>query len=210
MKKQKMLLPALLLGLGLMVSCTPYTEEDNYLEVIGEYEQQTPEAGYRLNLSYNGPVELRDKFTAWADSMKKEVPSMVKSNENIYLNYMPEQMGKKISKDMYQTSVTYLLTVNDSAMYSNITQDLLKKNLPFNLNVMGTFIDPARKVKLQHTMMQKALENAKAKLALMSDEGKDYEIVSVEELDNTTPYGPEYDDFNRRMITRLKVKAKLQ
>lgn len=27
-------------------------------------------------------------------------------------------------------------------------------------------------------------------------------------MDNTVPYGPEYNDFNRRMVSRLRVKAR--
>lgn len=212
MKKHHVLSIIVMLGLGTLAGCQPIEEapEQNYLEVIGEYEQQTPEAGYRLNLSYNGPIGLRDKFMKWADSVQQVIPSMVKTNEGIFLNYMPEQMGKKINKDMYQTSVTYLLTVADSALYSEITSDLIRRNIPFNLNVMGTFMDPDQKAGLQQQMLQKAIENAKAKIGFMSGDGRAYEIVGIEELDNTTPYGPEYYDFNRRMITRLKVKARIK
>ena len=108
---------------------------DNYLEVIGQHEQQMPEAGYRLNLSYNGPMDKRDEFVAWADSLRQKVPGMVKTNESIYVNYMPDQMGRNVSKDMYQTSVTYLLTIEDSTLYNQISEDLLQHNFPFSINI---------------------------------------------------------------------------
>ncbi|MFD2515101.1 SIMPL domain-containing protein [Pontibacter locisalis] len=213
MKKINSIGLVLILSVAAFAGCQVREREEanqDYLEVIGEYEQQTPEAGYRLNLSYNGPIEQREKFLKWADSVKQVVPSMVKMNEGIYLNYMPEQMGKKISRDMYQTSVTYLLTVSDSSLYSSLTEDLLERNIPFNLNVMGTFMEPEQKTKLQHQMLQKAMENARAKLDFMISDGREYEIIGIEELDNTTPYGPEYYDFNRRMVARVKVKASLK
>ncbi|HEY4650739.1 MAG TPA: SIMPL domain-containing protein [Pontibacter sp.] len=186
------------------------TDDERYLEVIGEYDQATPDAGYKLNLSYNGPMEMRQKFQVWADSLQKELPGMVKTNDNIYLNYMPEQMGKRITKDMYQVGVTYLVNVADSATYQRIADDLLKRNVPFSLNMMGTFIDPAKKIAVQKEILAKALDNAKAKLDfLKADNNKTYEIVSIEELDNIQPYGPDYYDFNRRMVARVKVKARL-
>ncbi|MCC9138612.1 hypothetical protein ACFSKU_03015 [Pontibacter silvestris] len=82
---------------------------------------QTPEGGYRLNLSYNGPLDMRNQFITWVDSLQQKVPSMVKMNENIYVNYMPEQMGRKVNKNMFQTSVSYNLIVQDSSMYDSIT-----------------------------------------------------------------------------------------
>jgi hypothetical protein len=210
MKKRPIPILALALGLLALGSCQQKTDhEDKYFEVIGEYEQQTPEAGYRLNLSYNGPIDKRDEFVAWADSLKQKVPNMVKTNEGIFVNYMPEQAGKKIRKDMYQTNVTYLLTVADSTLYGQLTKDLLKRDFAFNINVMGVYLDPASKAKLQQDMMQKALDNAKTKLDFLTGKDRAYEIVSIEELDNNTPYGPEYYDYNRKMVARLKVKAEL-
>ncbi len=200
-----------LLGLGALSSCETRSaaEEENYLQVIGEYEQQMPEAGYRLNLSYNGPMHMRPAFTRWADSLQQVVPSMVLMNDNTYLNYMPEQMGQeKIRPGMFQTSVTYNLVVPDSATYGRIIQSALDHNFPFNMNVTGTFVEPERKQELQQELMQKALENAKAKLNFLSGEKK-YEVVGVEELDNMQPYGPEYYEFNRKMLARVKVKARL-
>lgn len=204
---------ALLLALGALSGCeTRQAEgEATYLEVIGEHEQQMPEAGYRLNLSYNGPLDKRDQFVAWADSLKKTVPSMAKTNESIYLNYMPEQMGLPVTRAMYQTNVTYLLNAADSALYNRITNDLLRRNFPFNVNVLGAYLEPAQKTELQQQMMQKALDNAKTKLGYLSaPTNRTYQIVSMEELDSATPYGPEYYDYNRRLMMRIKVKARLQ
>ncbi len=213
MKKHTLLALSLATSISLLSSCDNRNTatEENYIEVIGEYEQPTPDAGYRLNLSYNGPISMRDKFQKWADSLQQKFPSMVKTNENIFMNYMPEQMGPKINKNMFQVGVSYILTVSDTAAYNQITRDALKRNFPFNVNVMGTFVEPGKRLAIQKEMMQKAIENAKSKIETLSG-GTDrkYEIVVIEELDNTTPYGPEYYDFNRRMIARIKVKAQLQ
>ncbi|MCC9166301.1 hypothetical protein [Pontibacter harenae] len=122
---------------------------------------------------------------------------------------MPEQMGKKVDNDMFQTNVTYMLTVSDSSLYNQISQDLLRRNLPFNVNVMGTFMESNQKVEIQQQMMQQAMENAKTKLKAMVGEGRDYQVVRIEELDLSVQMGPEYYEYNRRMIARLKVKAKL-
>lgn len=185
-------------------------EEERYLQVIGEYEQAMPDGGFRLNLSYNGPMSLRKKFDTWADSMQKVLPGMVKTNDNIYINYMPEQMGKKITDDMFQVGVGYNLTVADSTTYSQITKDLLRQNIPFSLNMTGAFVEPGKKVGIQKEMLQKAIENAKVKLDfLKGDSSSTYEIISIEELDNQQPYGPDYYDYNRRMATRVKVRAQL-
>lgn len=97
--------------------------QEDYLEVIGEHEQSMPDAGYRLNLCYNGPMGMRNKFMEWADSLRKQVPDMVLTSENIYIHYMPEQIGQeKIRPEIYQTSVSYNITVADSAMYGRIMQ----------------------------------------------------------------------------------------
>lgn len=189
--------------------CDIRNTDQEYIEVIGEAETQTPEAGYRLNLSYNGPLDLRSHFAEWIDSLQQRVPSMVKMNDNIYVNYMPEQMGKNINKDMFQTSVSYNLIVSDSSMYNRITKDLLKRNLPFNVNVSGTVFEPEKKVALQNELLQQALNNAKAKLANLTQDGRKYEVVGIEELDSKQPFGPEYYDYNRVMIERVKVKAKI-
>lgn len=213
MKKMHLWLLALAGSATLLAGCGQRDladDDDHYLEVIGEYDQVTPDAGYKLNLSYNGPMEMRQKFQTWVDSLQQELPTMVKTNDNIYLNYMPEQMGKRVTPNMYQVGVTYMVNVADSATYQRIADQLLKRNIPFSLNMMGTFIDPAQKAKLQQELLGKALENAKTKLDfLKGDTSRTYEIVSVEELDNVAPYGPEYYEFNRRMMARVKVKARL-
>jgi hypothetical protein len=203
---------ALLVGMStLLSSCDMRSDtEEEYLEVIGEHEQTISDAGYRLNLSYNGPVNMRKSFLHWADSLQKVVPSMVLTNENIYFHYMPEQMAKeKIRPDMFQSSVSYNITVGDSAMYARIMKDVLDRNFPFSVNVSGTYLDQDRRRQVQQELMQKALENAKTKLNFLSKGADSYVIVGVEELDNTVPYGPEYNDFNRRMVSRLRVKARL-
>lgn len=214
MKKVSWNAAVLLAGLLAFGSCDtrrPATEGEEYIEVIGEYEAALPEAGFRLNLSFNGPLDLRDRFQQWADSLQQVTPGMVKVNDNIFLNYMPEQMGRKISRSQYQVGVTYTLQVEDSAAYNRITRDLLSRNLPFQLNVTGSYLEPERKAKLQQEMMQQALANARQKLDFLnSDTTRTYEIVSVEELDQTAPYGPEYYEYNRRAVSRLKVKARLK
>ncbi|MCC9166302.1 hypothetical protein [Pontibacter harenae] len=83
MKKMYFGALAFIMSLSTLCSCTSTDSEENYVEVIGEYEQQMPEAGYRLNLSYNGPLAMRDKFVVWADSLKRLVPTMAKTSENI-------------------------------------------------------------------------------------------------------------------------------
>ena len=112
---------------------------------------------------------------------------------------------------MYQVGVTYIVNVADSATYDQLAKDLLKRNIPFSLNMMGTFIDPKKKLALQQTILAKALDNAKAKLDFLKGgrPGSTYEIVSIEEMDNLQPYGPDYYDFNRRLAARVKVKARL-
>ena len=212
MKKLHVWVLALLAGAATLSGCQVRgEEEEEYLEVIGEYEQTMPDAGYRLNLSYNGPMSMRQQFMQWADSLQQEVPNMVLTNENIYINYMPEQMGQeKIRPGMFQSSVSYNVTVPDSATYGRIMRDALRHNFPFNVNVSGTFVDPAKRQELQRDLMQKAMENARAKLDFLSEGERAYEIVGVEELDNNQPYGPEYYDFNRRMVSRVKVKARLE
>ncbi|GAB3529759.1 hypothetical protein GCM10027443_09530 [Pontibacter brevis] len=211
MKKVNIWVLVLLAGFGALSSCQHRDEaQEDYIEVIGEHEQAMFDAGYRLNLSYNGPMDMRSKFMQWADSLQKQVPSMVLTSENIYLHYMPEQMGQeKIRPEMYQTSVSYNITVADSVMYGRIMQDVLRHKFPFSVNVSGTVLDPARRQQVQQELMQKALQNAKAKLGFLGKGEGSYRIVGVEELDNTVPYGPEYNDFNRRMVARLKVKARL-
>ncbi|WP_242920266.1 hypothetical protein [Pontibacter liquoris] len=201
---------AALLCLGSCNKNKPADTGDNYLQVIGEYEQQLPGAGYRLNLSYNGPVAMRHAFVAWADSLQNKVPDMVKSNESIYVNYMPGQTGMHIRKDMYQTNITYILTVADSSLYAHLTQDLLRRNFPFTINVVGAALDPAKKLAVQQHMLEQALVNARAKLGFLAGKEHLYKITSIEELDNTMPYGPEYYDFNRKMISRVKVRATLE
>lgn len=210
MKKQILWLALGMFALGLS-SCVKVEpdEQQDYLEVIGEAEMQTPDAGYKLNLTYNGPMGLRDSFVTWADSLQRKIPGMVKTSENIHINYMPEQAGQRINKDMYQTNISYMLHVQDSTTYSAITQDLLNRKIPFNLNVMGTFINPEEKAKLQRHLMEEALANAKSKLDFLNTGDKTYSITQVEELDHTVPYGPEYYDYNRKMVSRVKVKARL-
>jgi hypothetical protein len=103
-----------------------------------------------------------------------------------------------------------MLSVSDSATYTRMANDLLKRNIPFSLNMMGTFLEPEKRLAMQKAMLGKALENAKAELDfLKGDPDKTYEIVSIEEMDNIQPYGPDYYDFNRRMVARLKVRARL-
>ncbi len=212
MKKMNAWVLAALLGAATLSGCQTRTAnpEEDYLQVIGEFEQPMPEAGYRLSLTYNGPMNLRQEFIHWADSLREEVPSMMLTNDNTYFNYMPEQMAKeKIKPSMFQTSMTYNIVVPDSATYGRIIQSVLDNGFPFNLNVSGTFVEPAEKQKLQQELMQKALDNAKAKLNFLSGgEGK-YEIVGIEEMDNMQPYGPEYYEFNRKMASRVKVRARL-
>ena len=58
-------------------------------------------------------------------------------------------------------------------------------------------------------MLQQALNDAKIKLSFLAGQDRTYEIIGIEELDNTTPYGPEYYDFNRRKMARIRVKARL-
>ncbi|AKD05352.1 hypothetical protein PKOR_22760 [Pontibacter korlensis] len=208
MRKLNVWVLVALLGLGTLSACETRssTEEENYLQVIGEYEQSMPDAGYRLNLSYNGPMNMRARFTRWADSLQQVVPSMVLTSDNTYLNYMPEQMGQeKIKPSMFQTSVSYNIVVPDSATYGRIIQSALDHKFPFNVNVSGTFVEPERKQEL----MQKAMENARVKLNFLSGGAGSYEIVGVEELDNIQPMGPEYYEFNRKMVSRVKVKARL-
>lgn len=209
MKKLFELGATFILGALLLNGCQPMEADENYFEVIGEFEQSSPEAGYRLNLSYNGPLNQRDGFVKWVDSVKQQVPSMVKLSENIYVNYLPEEMNRRPARGDLQTSVSYMLTATDSTLYNRLAKDLLKRNLPFSLNVMGSYLDPDTRIKLQQEMMQKAVENARQKLEGLSGEGKTFEIVGIEELDNTVPYGPEYYDFNRRMVSRVKVKARV-
>ncbi|MBB6611744.1 SIMPL domain-containing protein [Pontibacter sp. Tf4] len=213
MKKMHLWLLVLAGSATLLAGCQQRDMDDDderYLEVIGEYEQVTPDAGYKLNLSYNGPMELRQKFQKWVDSLQQELPTMVKTNDNIYLNYMPEQMGKRVTPNMYQVGVTYMVNVADSATYQRIADQLLKRNIPFSLNMMGTFIDPAKKAEIQQQMLGKAIENAKTKLNFLKGDGsQSYEIISIEELDNVAPYGPEYYEYNRRMLSRVKVRARL-
>ncbi|MFD2247309.1 SIMPL domain-containing protein [Pontibacter ruber] len=201
--------------LGALSSCENQTitgGEQNYLEVIGEHEQTYEEAGYRINLAYNGPLSMRDRFQQWADSLQQKHPGMVKVNDNLFVNYMPEQMDKKISRSMFQVGVTYNLYVADTAVYNQITRDALRSGFPFSINVTGTYMSPARKIALQKDMMQKALDNAKTKLDYLSraSGNRAYTIVGVEELDANVPFGPEYYDYNRRAVSRLKVKARLE
>ncbi|GAB3831206.1 hypothetical protein GCM10028895_48280 [Pontibacter rugosus] len=153
-----LVLASLFVSILSVSSCsTPAGQEENYLHVIGEYEQPMPDAGFRLNLSYNGPMDMRQKFNKWADSLRHEVPSMVRTNENIYLNYMPEQMGKKVNPNMFQTSVTYNIIVPDSATYGRIMQDALDHRFSFNVNVSSTFIDDAQRQKRSRRCWRKHL-----------------------------------------------------
>lgn len=211
MKRGNNWLVAALLVAGLVSGCDnrALQPEENYLQVIGEAERPMVDAGYRLNLSYNGSMESRERFTQWADSLAKKLPGMSLINESVYFNYMPEQMGKeKIKPSMFQTSVSYNVTVPDSATYNRIIQDALDRQFPFNVNVSGTYLDEAKRAQVQQQLMDEALEHARAKLnSLSGGEGK-YEIVGIEELDSNQPYGPEYYEFNRRMVARVKVKAK--
>ncbi len=213
MKKMQLWLLAVSGSATILVSCqVRETSEDekHFIEVIGEHEQVTPDAGYRLNLSYNGPMKQRAEFQSWADSVKKVFPEMMKVNDNIYMNYMPEQTGKPIKPEMYQVGITYMISVEDSAAYGQLTDDLLKHNIPFNLNMTGTFVNPQDRLKLQKQLLAKAVENAKAKLDfLKGSDDRTYEIISIEELDNMQPYGPEYYEYNRRMASRVRVKARL-
>lgn len=87
-------------------------------------------------------------------------------------------------------------------------RDMLRRNIPFNLNIAGTYLDQAKRRQVQQELMQEALAHAKTKLSFLANGGEKYEIVGVEEMDNTVPYGPEYHDFNRRMVSRVKVKAR--
>lgn len=210
MRKANVWVLALLAGVATLGSCdTRSTAAEDYLEVIGEAEQTMPDAGYRLNLSFNGPMNMRDKFSTWADSLQKEVPNMVLTSDNIYINYMPEQMGKeKITPNMMHSNISYNIIAADSAMYGRILRDMLRRNIPFNLNIAGTFLDQGQRRKVQQELMQEALDHAKTKLSFLANGEDKYEIVGVEEMDNTVPYGPEYFDFNRRMVSRLKVKAR--
>ncbi len=209
MKKLLLLNTLLVLVLALISGCQTYETEHNYIEVIGEHEQQMPDAGFKLNLSYNGPMANREKFEKWVDSVQLKVPGMVKTNENIYLNQMPEERDIRVKPEAYQTSINYILNAPDNKLYNSITDDLLRRGIPFNINVMGSYMDPAIESAIRKDLMQKALEDAKDKLAFLSGEGKTFEIVSIEELDKNVPYGPDYYDFNRRMVSRVKVKAKL-
>jgi hypothetical protein len=211
---KKLVANALLLCLFFSVLASCYKQnsgsDESYLQVIGEYEQATPDGSYRLTLSYNGPISMQKKFQTFADSLQKQMPDMVKIHDNIYINYMPEQMGKKISDEMYQVGVGYNLIVTDSATYNRIAKDLQSRLIPFSLNMTGAFVDPKQKTDMQKDMLQKALDNAKTKLDfLKQDSNLTYQIVAIEELDSQPPYGPEYYDFNRRMVTRVKVKARL-
>ncbi|WP_018479131.1 hypothetical protein [Pontibacter roseus] len=182
--------------------------EEEYIEVVGEYEGSLPEAGFRLNLTFNGPLDMHDRFQVWADSMQRQTEGMVKLNDNIYLNHMPEQMGRKISRSQFQVGVTYSLNVADSAAYNRITRDLFRRNLPFHLNVTGSYLEPERKAAVQRESLQQALDNARQKLDFLSN-GRSYEIVGMEELHQSPPYAPEYYEYNRRTISRIKVKARL-
>ena len=56
---------------------------------------------------------------------------------------------------------------------------------------------------------QLALNNAKAKRSFLAGLDRAYEIIKTEELDNTTPYGPWYYDFNRKRVAQIRVKARL-
>jgi len=213
MKKTYRIMLALVTGLALLSSCEsrrPGATTEEYLEVIGEYEGTVPEGGFRLNLTFNGPLDLRDRFQAWADSLQKVTPGMLKLNDNIFINYMPEQIGRRISKSQFQVGVTYSLQVADTASYNRITRDLFRRNLPFHLNVTGSYQNPEQKAALQQEMMQQALANAKKKLDFLSSgSNRSYEIVGIEELDYAAPFGPEYFEYNRRALSRLKVKARL-
>lgn len=122
---------------------------------------------------------------------------------------MPEQMGKeKIQPNMMQSSISYKIVAADSAVYGRILRDMLRRNIPFNLNIAGTYLDQAKRRQVQQELMQEALEHARTKLSFLANGGDKYEIVGVEEMDNTVPYGPEYNNFNRRMVSRLRVKAR--
>ncbi|MCC9138613.1 hypothetical protein ACFSKU_03020 [Pontibacter silvestris] len=85
---------------------------------------------------------------------------------------------------------------------------MLKRSLPF-INVSRIFFDPDQKTALQHELMQKALSNAKAKLSSLTQDGHKYEIVGIQELDSKLPYGPEHYDYNRVVVERVRVKARL-
>lgn len=179
--------------------------------MIGEYEQTSPEAGYRLNLSYNGPLSMKMKFQGWADSLQQQYPSMVKMNENIFVNYMPEQMGKKMRDGMFQAGVSYNLDLADTVAYNQITREALKRQFPFNVHVSGTYMNPDQRTQAQKEMIGKAVENARIKIEFLNQTAnRAYQIISIEELEATPPFGHDYYDFNRRMIARVKVKARLQ
>jgi len=210
MEKVNVWVLALLTGFSTLNSCQMRSSPgEDYLEVIGEFEQTMPDAGYRLNLSYNGPMSMRGNFMHWADSLQKQVPSMVLTSDNIYINYMPEQMAQeKIKPSMMQSNISYNIIAPDSATYGRILRDMLRRNIPFNMNIAGTFLDQTKRQQLQQELMQKALEHARTKLRFLANGEGNYEIVGVEEMDNTVPYGPEYNDLNRRMVARLKVKAR--
>ena len=210
MRKPLVWLLALLTGFGTMSGCEMRSNAtEDYLEVIGEAERTMADAGFRLNLSYNGPLSMRAKFSAWADSLQQEVPGMVLTSDNIYINYMPEQMGQeKIQPGMMQSNISYNMIAADSAVYGRILRDLLRRNIPFNLNIAGTQLELSRRREVQQELMQEALAHATTKLSFLANGDDKYEIVGVEEMDNTVPYGPEYYDFNRRMVSRLKVKAR--
>lgn len=211
MKRRYLYTSILAAGLAMFASCDARRDDarEEYIQVIGEHDENLPEGGFRLNLTFNGPLDMRDRFQVWADSLQRVTPGMLKLNDNIYINHMPEQMGRKISRSQYQVGVTYSLQVADSAAYNRITRDLFSRNLPFHLNVTGSSLEPERKAALQQEMMQQALKNAQQKLDFLSNK-RAYEIVSIEELDQAAPYGPEYYEYNRRAVSRVKVKALLK
>ncbi|MCJ8164571.1 hypothetical protein MKJ04_06905 [Pontibacter sp. E15-1] len=200
---------AVAVGLYLLSSCDTRRNRDEatYLTVIGEYEQPMPDAGYRLNLSFNGPLRQRGAIKRWADSLQQQVPSMVLTSENVYMNYMPEQAAK-LQPELLQANISYNIIAADSAMYTRIMDDLLRRKILFSLQVGGTVVDHEERQRIQQELMQKALQNATQKLNALAGSEDSYEIVEVEEMDNTVPYGPEYNDFNRCMVSRVRVKAR--
>ncbi|UCS94394.1 hypothetical protein KZP23_05040 [Echinicola marina] len=185
-------------------SCTTEViQQHQTIEVIGAAEVNFDATKACLNINYNGSKEGQESLEKLMSGKQMENFQVKKINESYYKSNNTKGVD-------FEYGISYRLILNKATDRDLISSLLRENNIGANLSSGGYFINIAEIQSKNELGFNQAIENAKSRIEKhASAMEKNYEILSIEEIDDFQQLPIDGIIYNTSLIKKVKVKALL-
>lgn len=192
-----------------IISCTFNSSKENKtIEVIGFHETNLePNLSPCLLISFNGDLEKKKALVELMESAELKDFKVELINENYYKEGMYNNQN---SKEDFKYGINYRIILNKESDKDIVNGLLTNKKIPFSINSNGFYLERNKNKTIQNVAFQNALLNAKSRIKAYADSSDmNFDIISIEEIDDYQLFPIDNIVYQDKMIKKLKVKAQL-